>query len=106
MGRLTGRAHLSPIKCLRNVGFKAELPRTPTGKLVGEFGSYGNFDSQFVSPDEAAHKAGKPIVAVPNLPLGWPTGTAFGTDCIYILDTYHRRIVRANLSWDAVVMCE
>jgi acyl-coenzyme A synthetase/AMP-(fatty) acid ligase len=25
---------LSPIKCPRSVDFEAELPRTPTGKLV------------------------------------------------------------------------
>jgi fatty-acyl-CoA synthase len=28
------REHLSPIKCPRSVDFEAELPRTPTGKLV------------------------------------------------------------------------
>jgi len=28
------RKHLSPIKCPRSVDFAAELPRTPTGKLV------------------------------------------------------------------------
>ena len=28
------REHLSPIKCPRSIDFEAELPRTPTGKLV------------------------------------------------------------------------
>jgi fatty-acyl-CoA synthase/long-chain acyl-CoA synthetase len=28
------RAHLSPIKCPRTIEFAAELPRTPTGKLL------------------------------------------------------------------------
>ena len=28
------KAHLSPIKCPRSIDFEAELPRTPTGKLV------------------------------------------------------------------------
>ena len=28
------RKHLSPIKCPRSIDFQAELPRTPTGKLV------------------------------------------------------------------------
>ena len=28
------REHLSPIKCPRSIDFRAELPRTPTGKLV------------------------------------------------------------------------
>jgi fatty-acyl-CoA synthase len=28
------RQRLSPIKCPRSVDFEAELPRTPTGKLV------------------------------------------------------------------------
>ena len=28
------RKHLSPIKCPRSIDFEAEMPRTPTGKLV------------------------------------------------------------------------
>ncbi|MGP1680610.1 MAG: acyl-CoA synthetase [Burkholderiales bacterium] len=28
------RAHLSPIKCPKSIDFRAELPRTPTGKLL------------------------------------------------------------------------
>ena len=28
------RTHLSPIKCPRSIDFRAELPRTPTGKLM------------------------------------------------------------------------
>src|SRR5471030_1033911 len=28
------RRHLSPIKCPKSIDFEAELPRTPTGKLV------------------------------------------------------------------------
>ena len=28
------RTHLSPIKCPRSIDFEAELPRTPTGKLI------------------------------------------------------------------------
>ena len=28
------RKHLSPLKCPRSIDFEAELPRTPTGKLV------------------------------------------------------------------------
>ncbi|MGE5159674.1 MAG: AMP-binding enzyme, partial [Gemmatimonas sp.] len=28
------RQHLSPVKCPRSIDFEAELPRTPTGKLV------------------------------------------------------------------------
>jgi fatty-acyl-CoA synthase/long-chain acyl-CoA synthetase len=28
------RQRLSPIKCPRSIDFEAELPRTPTGKLV------------------------------------------------------------------------
>jgi long-chain acyl-CoA synthetase len=28
------RERLSPIKCPRSIDFEAELPRTPTGKLV------------------------------------------------------------------------
>ena len=31
------RKHLSPIKCPRSIDFQAELPRTPTGKLVKRY---------------------------------------------------------------------
>ncbi len=31
------RKHLSPIKCPKSVDFEAELPRTPTGKLVKRY---------------------------------------------------------------------
>jgi len=76
------------------------------GNVIREFGSYGNFDSQLIPPDEASNEAAKPKVTVPELPLGWPTGAAFGSDCLYVLDTYHRRILRADLAWDAEAICE
>jgi long-chain acyl-CoA synthetase len=31
------REHLSPIKCPRSIDFEAELPRTPTGKLLKRY---------------------------------------------------------------------
>jgi long-chain acyl-CoA synthetase len=31
------RKHLSPLKCPRSIDFEAELPRTPTGKLVKRY---------------------------------------------------------------------
>ena len=66
------------------------------GNVILEFGAYGNFDSQFVPPD--ANDA-RPLVAVPEIPLGWPTGAAITERYIYVCDTYNRRIVRVDLGY-------
>lgn len=57
------------------------------------FGGYGNFDSQYAGQD------GKPRVAVPAIPLAWPTGAGFAKDHIYVNDTYNRRAVRVDWTW-------
>jgi len=63
------------------------------GNVIMTFGSYGNFDSQY-TPLPAT--AGQPLVAVPEIPLAWPTGAGFGADHIYVNDTYNRRVVQVR----------
>ncbi len=75
------------------------------GNLILEFGKYGNFDSQYINPSQADPK-GKPIVARPEIPLAWPTGAGFSEEHIYVNDTYSRRVVRGDLTWDAEQICE
>jgi len=72
------------------------------GNLIAEIGRYGNFDSQFVPPGSVDKI---PLVAVPEIPLAWPSGTGFGTSSLYINDTYSRRVVRADLTWDVEQTC-
>jgi len=60
------------------------------GNEILEFGKYGNFDSQWPGPDG-------PIVAVPDIPLTWPTGAGCSEQHIYVNDTYSRRVVRVDL---------
>ena len=72
------------------------------GNIILEFGKYGNFDSQFVNPaDTDPTKKGKRMVAVPEIPLAWPTGAGFSERALYVLDTYNRRAVRADVTWVA-----
>jgi hypothetical protein len=72
------------------------------GNLIVEFGKYGNFDSQYIPADA---KDQKPIVAVPDIPLAWPTGAGFGKDHLYILDTYAKRVARVDLTFAAEEAC-
>jgi hypothetical protein len=69
------------------------------GNLIVNFGSYGNFDSQY-SPN-----GNKPLVNEPMIPLAWPTGAGFGRDYLYVNDTYNRRVVQVRQTYtlDAVV---
>lgn len=66
------------------------------GNLIAEFGAYGNFDSQYVNPNNATGKAGKPALASPEIPLAWPSGAGLTEDHIYVNDTYERRAVRVD----------
>jgi hypothetical protein len=63
------------------------------GNQIIEFGRYGNFDS--------LHS----IVAVPDIPLGWPTGAGVSRDAIYVCDTYNRRGVRLEYTFAAEETC-
>ncbi|MGQ9662582.1 MAG: hypothetical protein ACUVWX_09640 [Kiritimatiellia bacterium] len=70
------------------------------GNTILEFGQYGNFDSQFVLPG-----AERPLVPVPEVPLGWPTGAALNDEAVYVNDMYNRRIVRGDLTWKVTETC-
>jgi len=76
------------------------------GNEVMEFGGYGNFDSQYVNPGTDRGGKGRPTVAVPEIPLAWPTGAGFSEDHIYVNDTYSRRLVRVDLVYSAEAICE
>jgi hypothetical protein len=73
------------------------------GNVVVEFGQYGNFDSQY-APAGAADA--KPAVAVPAIPMTWPTGAGVSDKAIYALDTYSRRVVRVEWACAAEAVCE
>ncbi len=64
------------------------------GNEIIEFGKYGNFDSLYMNPNAGGGKKGEPTVAVPDIPLGWPTAVGVTRDAIYVCDTYNRRAVR------------
>ena len=68
------------------------------GNLIVEIGRYGNFDSQFLNPVGEPGEATRPTVAVPAIPLGWPTGAGFSESHLYINDTQNRRVVRTDLT--------
>jgi hypothetical protein len=76
------------------------------GNEILNFGKYGNFDSQYVNENTEAGKAKKPTVAVPEIPLAWPTSAGFGKDRLYVMDVYNRRVVRCDLTWKAEESCE
>jgi len=75
------------------------------GNIITEFGKYGNFDSQYINTNiEKNNKT--PTVSVPEIPLAWPTGAGFTKDHVYVLDTYARRAVRLNNTYDLEAICE
>ena len=76
------------------------------GNEILAFGKYGNFDSQYVNPNTKEGQAGKATVAVPEIPLAWPDGAGLTDKHIYVLDVYGRRVVRADLTWQAEETCE
>ncbi|MCX7806196.1 MAG: hypothetical protein N3A38_13545 [Planctomycetota bacterium] len=76
------------------------------GNLILEFGRYGNFDSLYVNPHTEAGRAGKPAVAVPDIPLAWPTCAGFSKKAFYVLDTYNRRVVRVEPTWKLEETCK
>jgi hypothetical protein len=71
------------------------------GNPIVEFGAYGNFDSQYVNGNTAAGRAKRPTVAVPEIPLAWPTGVGASEDRLYVNDTYNRRALRIEKVWAA-----
>jgi len=76
------------------------------GNVIVTFGKYGNFDSQYVNPNlQKEGEKPQPTVAVPAIPLGWPSGTGASEDHIYVCDTYNRRAVRVDLTHAAEQTC-
>jgi hypothetical protein len=73
------------------------------GNVVLEFGKYGNFDSQYVPADAGAVKV---AVAVPDIPLTWPTAAGASEDHFYVNDTYSRRVVRVDKTYRAQESCD
>jgi hypothetical protein len=76
------------------------------GNLICEFGKYGNFDSQYINPNSEEGKANKPTVAVPEIPLAWPTGVGFSEAHIYVNDTYNRRAMRLDNTYMLAETCD
>ena len=75
------------------------------GNEILSLGKYGNFDSQYANVNTQEGKAGKPTVATPEIPLAWPDGAGLSEKHIYVLDVYARRVVRADLTWQAEETC-
>jgi len=75
------------------------------GNLLARIGRYGNFDSRYVNPNTARGKRGEPTVAVPGIPLAWPTGVGLSEDHVYVNDTYARRAVRLDRTHAAEETC-
>lgn len=63
---------------------------TKTGKLVGEFGSYGNADC----------KGKGSVYPHPELPLGTISSLAVWKDKLFIMDVLNRRLVKCNISYE------
>ncbi|KKL44662.1 hypothetical protein LCGC14_2363430, partial [marine sediment metagenome] len=76
------------------------------GNKILEFGAYGNFDSRYVNPNTDRGRAGKPTVATPKIPLGWPTGVGVSEGHFYVNDTYNRRAVRVDKTCATEAICE
>ena len=60
---------------------------TKTGKLVGEFGTYGNADCKGKASDYPH----------PELPLGSISSLAVWKDKLFIMDVLNRRLVKCNI---------
>jgi DNA-binding beta-propeller fold protein YncE len=69
------------------------------GNKIMEFGKYGNFDSLYINENTELGKQKKPTVAVPDIPMAWPTGAAVTEECIYVNDTYNRRALRVDKTY-------
>ena len=75
------------------------------GNLISEIGKYGNFDAQFINPNTADGKAGRPTVNVPPIPMAFPSGAGFSENHLYVNDLTNRRVVRVDKSFTAESSC-
>jgi len=70
--------------------YSVQVIDTETGKLVGEFGSYGNADCK--------GKGSK--YPHPELPFGNISSLAVWKDKLFVLDVLNRRLVKCNITYD------
>jgi hypothetical protein len=45
-------------------------------------------------------------VSPPELPLAWPIGAAITDRSVYVLDVYHRRVLRTHFVFAAEEVCD
>ncbi len=70
--------------------YSVQVVDTETGKLVGEFGSYGNADCK--------GKGSK--YPHPELPFGSISSLAVWKDKLFVMDVLNRRLVKCNITYD------
>jgi hypothetical protein len=75
-----------------------------TAILDLERGSFVGF-ARWKTPSVVA-KDGKPIIATPDIPLGWPLSAGASEKRIYVGDLYNRRVVRVDRKFAAEETCE
>jgi len=70
--------------------YSVQVIDTETGKIVGEFGSYGNADCKGKG-SQYPH---------PELPFGSISSLAVWKDKLFVMDVLNRRLVKCNISYD------
>ncbi len=70
--------------------YSVQVIDAETGKLVGEFGSYGNADCK--------GKGSK--YPHPELPFGNISSLAVWKDKLFVMDVLNRRLVKCNITYD------
>jgi len=70
--------------------YSVQIIDTETGKLVGEFGSYGNMDC----------KGKGTKYPHPELPFGSISSLAVWKDKLFVMDVLNRRLVKCNIVYD------
>ena len=77
-----------------------------SGNQIAQIGSFGNFDSQYVNPNNEAGKQNKAAITQPEIPMAWPSGVGSSENHLYLNDTYNRRVVRVDRAFAAEVVCD
>ena len=70
--------------------FSVQVIDTETGKVVGEFGSYGNADCKGKG-SQYPH---------PELPFGSISSLAVWKDKLFVMDVLNRRLVKCSIAYD------